>query len=91
MSETRIGPKKHLRAADRSFSLFRRTSLPPIKTAAFLRSAGPRVKDGAINQIADVVSDDTAMAKQMLDTGVDRDDAIEHARLRIGVKAQKDL
>ena len=42
MTDTRIGPKKHFCTTARSFSPAA-TSAPPMKTAVFLRSSGPRV------------------------------------------------
>jgi hypothetical protein len=48
-------------------------------------------KEGTVNQIPHVARRDGAVAKQVLDAGVDGHDSVKNTRLRVGVELNQDL
>ena len=58
--------------------------------AVRFRSFGPRVKMQPWTSGIDVLRRDAAVAEDVLRAGIDRDDAVEHARQRVGVELDED-
>ena len=54
------------------------------------RSLRPAREDAPVDQRHHVLGRDAAVAEQLLDAGIDGDDAVEDARLRVGVELDED-
>ena len=67
------------------------TSLPPMKIGGALQVLRPAGEDRPVDQALHLVRLDAAIAEQVSTPGVDGDDAVEHARLRVGVELDQDL
>ena len=66
------------------------TSLPPMKIAVRFRSFGAAREDGAVDEVAHLLRLDAAVAEHLVGAGVDGDDAVEDAGVRIAVELDED-
>ena len=89
-TETRNGPKKVVCRPPSRTASAAATSDPPTKIADRCRSAAPSGEEGPVDQVADRLGPDPAVAEQVVDPRVDRHHAVEDARLGVGVELDQD-
>ena len=64
-------------------------SVPPMKIAVLCRSFGPRVKIAPCTRSRTASSVDAAVAHDLVRAAVERDDAVEDARVRRAVELEE--
>jgi hypothetical protein len=52
---------------------------------------GTAREHGAVHKVTDGIGRYIAVAEQLIRAGIDRDDGVENARLRVGVETEEDL
>ena len=67
------------------------TSLPPTKSAVLFRSIGAAREDRAVDQALHLLRLDAAVAEDFVGPGIDGDDAVEDAGVRVAVELDEDL
>ena len=90
ITETRIGPK-NVRCTCASSASPAATSEPPIKIAVRAQVVDAAREHGAVDQVAHLRDLHVAVAKQLVDAGIDRHHGVEHAGLRVAIELHQDL